>query len=94
MSADERDGLRRREFHQRQQEVAWHKAPHCGTKGPHGARCCREPGHGGRWCEGNGNPDRYGPSFYRWKRLDVDAAEAAVIRAATADPTPQTDTDT
>ena len=63
---DDRDQLPRHEFRQRQQEVAWRKVPACGSKGPHGARCVRDPGHGGLCCEGNGNPDPYGPKYYRW----------------------------
>jgi hypothetical protein len=67
---DVRDELSHSEFHERAQDVYWHKAPSCGSKGPHGARCVRQPGHLGRYCEGNGIPDPYGPKYYRWHRDD------------------------
>jgi hypothetical protein len=64
---DERDDLPLPEYQRRCDDVYWRHAPSCGSKGPHGARCVRDPDHLGRWCEGNGLPDAYGPKYYCWE---------------------------
>lgn len=64
---DLRHELPPHEFDRRCREVYWNKARACRSAGPHGARCVRSPGHVGI-CEGNGDPDGYGPKYYRWER--------------------------
>lgn len=66
-SHDTRHELPHHEYNRRCEEVYWCKAPACRSKGPHGARCVRFPDHAGI-CEGNGNPDPYGPKYYSWTR--------------------------
>jgi hypothetical protein len=65
--SDDHDELTVFQFGLRCATVYWHRDPSCTSRGPHGAQCVRDPGHRGRWCEGNGNPDPYGPSYYRWE---------------------------
>lgn len=67
MSADLRDELPAAEYQMRSREVHWRGADCCGSKGPHRATCVRYPGHLGRWCEGAGNPDEWGPKDYAWE---------------------------